>query len=144
MYIKFQDFNIRIIQLWNTLQDIKTDKDEEQCRKINEVLNNPPALGSQRSGGSNPEGDLQNLLNNMSQQQLMQLFGGVGQIGGLGSLLGTMNRPFSGNRNSATSSLTPITTTAAKPPASLTPHSIVAVPETSNPSGNLENLWASI
>jgi len=36
------------------------------------------------------DGDLQNLLNNMSQQQLMQLFGGVGQIGGLSSLLGTM------------------------------------------------------
>jgi hypothetical protein len=26
----------------------------------------------------------------MSQQQLMQLFGGVGQMGGLSSLLGTM------------------------------------------------------
>lgn len=36
------------------------------------------------------DGDLQNLLSNMSQQQLMQLFGGVGQIGGLSSLLGTM------------------------------------------------------
>lgn len=36
------------------------------------------------------DGDLQNFLNNMSQQQLMQLFGGVGQIGGLSSLLGTM------------------------------------------------------
>jgi hypothetical protein len=36
------------------------------------------------------DGDLQNLLNNMSQQQLMQLFGGVGQMGGLSSLLGTM------------------------------------------------------
>lgn len=102
------------------LQDLKTDKDDEHCRKINEVLNNPPTLGSQRSGSTNPEGDLQNLLNNMSQQQLMQLFGGVGQIGGLGSLLGTMNRPFSGNRIS-TSSLTPVTTTAPRAPTSLIP-----------------------
>ncbi|XP_012135454.1 regulatory particle non-ATPase 13 isoform X3 [Megachile rotundata] len=74
------------------LQDLKTDKDEEYCRKINEVLNNPPTPASQRSGSTNPEGDLQNLLSNMSQQQLMQLFGGVGPIDGLGSLLGTMNR----------------------------------------------------
>lgn len=32
------------------------------------------------------------MLNNMSQQQLMQLFGGVGQMGGLSSLLGSLNR----------------------------------------------------
>ena len=36
------------------------------------------------------DGDLHNLLNNMSQQQLMQLFGGVGQMGGLSSLLGNI------------------------------------------------------
>jgi hypothetical protein len=33
------------------------------------------------------DADLHSLLNNMSQQQLMQLFGGVGQMGGLSSLL---------------------------------------------------------
>ncbi|CAL1680380.1 unnamed protein product [Lasius platythorax] len=105
------------------LQDLKTDKDEEHCRKINDVLNNPPTPGSQRSGGANAEGDLQNLLNNMSQQQLIQLFGGVGQIGGLGSLLGTMNRPHSvqSTRASTTTSSTPATTNIARPPHSLTP-----------------------
>lgn len=36
------------------------------------------------------DGDLQNLLNNISQQQLLQLFEGIGKIGGLSSLLGTM------------------------------------------------------
>jgi 26S proteasome regulatory subunit N13 len=114
------------------LQDLKTDKDEEHCRKINEVLNNPPTPGSQRSSGVNPEGDLQNLLNNMSQQQLMQLFGGVGQIGGLGSLLGTMNRPFSGGRMSSTSSLTPATNTTRQS-ASL--NSTGAIQETSKTNG---------
>ncbi|XP_043256217.1 proteasomal ubiquitin receptor ADRM1 isoform X1 [Colletes gigas] len=89
------------------LQDLKTDKDEEYCRKINEVLNNPPTPGSQRSGNTNPEGDLQNILNNMSQQQLMQLFGGVGQMGGLGSLLGTMNRPQGGQSTSASATTGP-------------------------------------
>ncbi|KAL0116639.1 hypothetical protein PUN28_009938 [Cardiocondyla obscurior] len=105
------------------LQDLKTDKDEEHCRKINDVLNNPPTPGSQRSGGTNAEGDLQNLLNNMSQQQLIQLFGGVGQIGGLGSLLGTMNRPHGvqSTRASTTTSSTPATANITRPPHSLTP-----------------------
>ncbi|XP_015114341.1 proteasomal ubiquitin receptor ADRM1 homolog isoform X3 [Diachasma alloeum] len=102
------------------LQDLKTDKDEEHCRKINEVLNNPPTPGSQRSGGANPDGDLQNLLNNMSQQQLMQLFGGVGQIG-LGNLLGTMRDRPSNTRTSTTTASTPVTTSATRPPAAQTP-----------------------
>lgn len=72
-------------------QEPKTDKDDEYCRRINEALNNPPTSSERGGGGSGAaEGELQNLLNNMSQQQLMQLFGGVGQIGGLSSLLGTM------------------------------------------------------
>lgn len=102
------------------LQDLKTDKDEECCRKINEVLNNPPTPGSQRSGNANPEGDLQNILSNMSQQQLMQFFGGVGQmggqIGGLGSLLGTTNRPYGSqsNRTSTTTTSTKVATNTAR------------------------------
>ncbi|PSN44288.1 Proteasomal ubiquitin receptor ADRM1 [Blattella germanica] len=96
------------------LQEPKTDKDDENCRRINEVLNNPPTPGSQRSGGGTPvesfsDGDLQNLLNNMSQQQLMQLFGGVGQIGGLSSLLGTMSRPSTGQSSRPTSTPSPTT-----------------------------------
>ncbi|KAH0548951.1 proteasomal ubiquitin receptor ADRM1 homolog isoform X2 [Cotesia glomerata] len=107
------------------LQDMKTEKDEEHCKKINDVLNNPPTPGSQRSGGTNPEGDLQNLLNNMSQQQLMQLFGGVGQMG-LGNLLGTMReRPHSSR---TTTSSTPVTTSATRPPAAQTPAPTTVTP----------------
>lgn len=36
------------------LQEPKTDKDEENCRHINEWLNNPPPPGAQRSGGGTP------------------------------------------------------------------------------------------
>lgn len=104
--LKFKSSNRKLF-FW--LQESGTDKDDEYCRKVNELLNNPP---QQSSGGSSGRGgqdgnDLQYMLNNMSQQQLMQLFGGVGQMGGLSSLLGSLNsnRPSTGSRNS--SSTTP-------------------------------------
>jgi len=102
--LKFKTSNKRMF-FW--MQEPKADKDEELCKKVNENLNNPPAPGSSRGGGGaaglpgglpagldfNNLGDseLQNLLNNMSQQQLMQLFGGSlggGNVSGLASLLG--------------------------------------------------------
>jgi len=104
--LKFKSSNKRMF-FW--MQEPKTDKDEEFCKRVNENLNNPPAPGSSRSGGGGGPGlgggaglrgvdfsnlgdaELQNLLNNMSQQQLMQLFGGnlgAGSIAGLSSLLG--------------------------------------------------------
>ncbi|CAL1534359.1 unnamed protein product [Lymnaea stagnalis] len=86
------------------LQEPKTDKDEENCKKVNDFLNNPPTPGSSRGGGSSGglpsdlsnlgEQDLQSILGGMSQQQLMQLLGGMGIGGGssssnvLGSLIG--------------------------------------------------------
>ncbi|OWR47739.1 proteasomal ubiquitin receptor ADRM1 isoform 1 [Danaus plexippus plexippus] len=94
--LKFKSFSKKYF-FW--MQEPKTDKDDEYCRRLNEALNNPPTSGGRGgSGGGAQDGDLHNLLNNMSQQQLMQLFGGVGQIGGLSSLLGTMgNNSSSGN-----------------------------------------------
>ncbi|KAK9504779.1 hypothetical protein O3M35_008967 [Rhynocoris fuscipes] len=106
------------------IQEPKTDKDEDNCRKVNEVLNNPPSLGSQRSGGATPDGDLQNLLSNMSQQQLMQLFGGVGQIGGLSSLLGTMSQNTSrsgGSSNSGNSTAVSSTPSVGNTTTTTTP-----------------------
>ena len=72
------------------MQEPKDDKDEEFCKKVNEYLNNPPApnsSGSRGSGGGSGsipgldlsslgDTELQSLLQNMSQSQLMQLFGG--------------------------------------------------------------------
>jgi 26S proteasome regulatory subunit N13 len=108
--LKFKSSNRKLF-FW--LQEASTDKDDEYCRKVNELLNNPP---QQSSGGGSGRGgsdgnDLQYMLNNMSQQQLMQLFGGVGQMGGLSSLLGSLNRPSSGSRN--TSSSTPRNNTSS-------------------------------
>lgn len=94
--LKFKSSNRKLF-FW--MQEPRTNRDEEYCKRVNEYLNNPP--GSLPS--SNADSDLQSLLNNMSQSQLMHLFGGVGQIGGLSSLLGNLSRPTSGGRTSSSS-----------------------------------------
>uniref|UniRef100_A0A8C2AJ56 Adhesion regulating molecule 1 n=1 Tax=Cyprinus carpio TaxID=7962 RepID=A0A8C2AJ56_CYPCA len=73
-------------RLFFWLQEPKTDKDDEYCRKVNEYLNNPPIPGTLGSGGGSShelsalggEGGLQSLLGNMSHNQLMQLIGPTG------------------------------------------------------------------
>ncbi|XP_014217767.1 proteasomal ubiquitin receptor ADRM1 homolog, partial [Copidosoma floridanum] len=74
----------------------------------------------------------------MSQQQLMQLFGGVGQIGGLGNLLGSMNRPFATNRVPNVTSSNPTTNTVVRSTSSLTPSPPTVVTETSKLIGASE------
>uniref|UniRef100_A0A8C9F8F8 Proteasomal ubiquitin receptor ADRM1 n=1 Tax=Pavo cristatus TaxID=9049 RepID=A0A8C9F8F8_PAVCR len=121
-------------RLFFWMQEPKTDKDEEHCRKVNEYLNNPPmpgALGGNASGGHElsalgGEGGLQSLLGNMSHNQLMQLIGptGLGGLGGLGaltgpglaSLLGSGGPPTSSSSSSSRSqsaAVTPSSTTSS-------------------------------
>lgn len=118
--LKFKSSNRKLF-FW--MQEPRTDRDEENCKRINEYLNNPP--GNLPSSNSADQ-DLQSLLNNMSQSQLMQLFGGVGQIGGLSSLLGTMSRPSTGARSG---------TGTAAPPAITHRTNVPTTPTTATSGG---------
>lgn len=94
------------------MQEPKTDKDEDYRSKVNEYLNNPPVPGSGGHGSSGQGGslqselsnlggdDIQNLLNNMSHSQLVQLLGTVESMGGMSNL----NSLLSGVRPSSVQS----------------------------------------
>ncbi|RVE71176.1 hypothetical protein OJAV_G00072190 [Oryzias javanicus] len=116
-------------RLFFWMQEPKSDKDEEHCRKVNEYLNNPPIPGAPGSGGGSGhelsalggEGGLQNLLGNMSHNQLMQLIGPTGLGGlGLGALAGPglANLLGSGGPASSSSSSTARSQASAAAPSS--------------------------
>lgn len=126
--LRFKSSNRKLF-FW--MQEPKTDKDDEWCRRINEVMNNPPSSNSLGSGGRGTDsGDLQYMLNNLSQQQLMQLFGGVGQMGGLSSLLGSMNRSSGGSSTRNNASSPSNRTSSSATPGSGSGSSVAATPTT--------------
>uniref|UniRef100_A0A673MN03 Proteasomal ubiquitin receptor ADRM1-like n=1 Tax=Sinocyclocheilus rhinocerous TaxID=307959 RepID=A0A673MN03_9TELE len=138
-------------RLFFWLQEPKTDKDEEYCKKVNEYLNNPPIPGTLGSGGGSShelsalggEGGLQSLLGNMSHNQLMQLIGptGLGGLGGLGALAGPGLASLLGSGVPATSSSSSSSrsqSTAATPSSTSAPTRLASpapAPTPSTPAG---------
>ncbi|XP_014778124.1 proteasomal ubiquitin receptor ADRM1 [Octopus bimaculoides] len=134
--LKFKS-SVRRFFFW--MQEPKTEKDEEYCRKVNEYLNNPPSPTANRNNAPDHSGlvgeaDLHNILGNMSQQQLMQLFGGIGMSTQNSLNLSTLlsrpvnsssdsprsqtsqgSRAESTSSDSVASSTRPVTATAALP-----------------------------
>merc|ERR1719206_454966 len=126
------------------MQEPKEDGDEEHCKKVNELLNNPPAPGSAGAGGGGGAGglpslaglgdqldpNLQNLLQNMDQNQLMQLLGmgvgggnpGGGGGGGFEDVLLSIPRGQRAQARDAPAAITPTTSAvqAASTPAPAT------------------------
>lgn len=98
------------------MQEPRTDRDEEFCKKINETLNNPPRAGSDMGGSS--ERDLQALFGNMTQEQVAQLLSSNGV--NLASLLNAAGRSPSSNSGASASSTASTTNSAPTSATSVT------------------------
>lgn len=97
------------------MQESRIERDDEFCKKINEMLNNPPRSGSDM-GSSSERGDLSALFGNMSQDQINQLLNSSGV--NLASLLNAAGR--SPSSNSGTSASSTASTTNSSAPTSAT------------------------
>lgn len=116
------------------MQESKIDRDDEFCKKINEMLNNPPRAGSDM-GGSSSERDLQQLFGNMTQEQVAQLLSsnGVNIASILGSAAGRSPSSNSGTSGSSTASTGGSNPTSA---SSINPSATIASGGESSPSIN--------
>ncbi|XP_030830130.1 proteasomal ubiquitin receptor ADRM1 [Strongylocentrotus purpuratus] len=140
------------------MQEPKTDKDDELCKKVNDVLNNPPAPGSSGLGGGRGtgglpadlgglgsalgEGGLQSMLGNMDQQQMMQLLSGGG-LGGLSPL--GLQSMLGGARTGGASESTPSRTQSSARPATSSSSSVTpATTQSSTPAARPSTTPAAV
>lgn len=103
-------------KLFFWMQEAQTNKDEEYCRKINDLLNNPPRSSSDMSASDR---DLQSILGGMTQEQMAQLLGSNGMLNtNLASLLNSATARSPSSNSGASASSTMSTTQSAPHSAS--------------------------
>lgn len=91
-------------KLFFWMQEPKADGDDDLLWKVNDSLNNPGGSGSNgrpggQSGNVTPtpsESEMQALISNMSQSQLMQLIGGMSDLGSASGLLSHLTQQIGG------------------------------------------------
>lgn len=92
------------------MQEPASESDEDYCKKINEMLTNPPRAGSD-AGASSSDRDLQALLSQMSQEQISQLLTQNGV--NLASIINAAGRSPSTNSGGSASSIAGSTNSSA-------------------------------
>lgn len=119
------------------MQEPKTDKDEDHCKKVNDSLNNPPTPGQGSEGGLEHlgQGNLQDMLQNMDNSQFLQLMAAGGGMGGLSSLLsGAGGRQRSSQSSTRSTNRSATTTTASDRASSSPAPAVSATPATPTPA----------
>lgn len=102
------------------MQESRTDRDDEFCKKINEMLNNPPRGGRDDMGVSVNDRDLQNIFGNMTQEQVAQLLSTNGV--NLASLLNSAAGRSPSSNSGASASSTASTNNSTAPNSATTPN----------------------
>lgn len=127
-------------KLFFWMQESRTDRDEDLCKKINELLNNPPRAGSDMGGSS--ERDLQSLFGSMTHEQVAQLLSSNGVS--LASLLNSAAGRSTSSNSGASASSTASTGNSAPTSATSNNPSAVAPNLRRESSDNLNDLRALI